>query len=548
MRSLRLFYIIISLSLCVFDVEARDFVHLLISKGVYETGEDLWLKGLVLDNKSRQLSDASNTAFIELVNPADSVVWQEKYPVTGGEFDGHMYVGDDWTSGEYRLYAHTRNTTGKNDTILFPQRLLIVNDLTEVPKFLTAQKLSTISPDELAPYVSDLNVDIVLEQDSLTTRNEAKLHIIVTDSQGNPVQARVSLSIFDCLYRYRPSEISLAARKFAEDKYGMKKSVKPFLSDGVSSGIMRAGRKGKEIGSGQWINVYDIDMEQGQFNLLETGEDGSFEVPSDYGRRLGRELIMKPLTGLKNPQLILDRPFDDLADFRRKAADGALPVLKLPTTEDSDDYVDPTDYSSRRTIHLDEIIVKSKSRIYSHREKLYGYLDSIHTMKSGAWVCKCGSTPGNGYLNDYIDGYTHHPNGLNMPVKKYAPKVGEIYEIIRYTGPDNPELYVRDIQYIAYEGERLTQEELLKEAELFADQGYSRYYAYPEMNPDDWFVGIEDIRNTLLWAPQLETKEDGSLDIVFYTSDIKSIFGIRGVVYDLNGSSADIENLYFEVN
>lgn len=543
---MRFFYILL-FSLIIPQSYARDFIHLLTSKGIYETGEDLWLKGLVLDNNGRQLSDASHTAFIELVNPADSVVWQEKYPVIQGELDGHIYVGDEWSSGEYRLYAHTRNTTGKNDTILFPHKILIVNDLTEVPKFLTAQKLSTIPPDELAPYASGLNVDVELDKDSLSTRNEAKLHITVTDSQGNPVQARVALSIFDGLYRYRPSEISLAARKFAEDKYGMKKSVKPFLSNGVSSGIMRAGRKGKETASGQWINVYDVDMGQGRFNLVETGTDGRFEITSELGQSLGRELVMKPLTGLKNPQLILDRPFDDVADLRKKTADGTLPVVQLQTTDDNNELVETAEYSSRRTVHLDEVVVTKKRRFYSHRDKLYGYLDSIHTMRSGAWVCKCGSGA-SGYLNDYIDGYTHHPGGYLMPKKKYVPKIGESYEIIKYTGPDNPELYVRDIQIITYEGERLSQEELLKEAGLFADQGYSRSYTFPKINPEDWIEGIEDIRNTLLWAPVLETTEDGTLDIVFYTSDIKSIFEVRGVVYDIDGRFADIDKFFFEVN
>ena len=35
-----------------------------------QINEDLWLKGILFDSKNLQLSDASQTAFIELVNPA----------------------------------------------------------------------------------------------------------------------------------------------------------------------------------------------------------------------------------------------------------------------------------------------------------------------------------------------------------------------------------------------------------------------------------------------------------------------------------------------
>ena len=133
-----------------------------------------------------------------------------------------------------------------------------------------------------------------------------------------------------------------------------------------------------------------------------------------------------------------------------------------------------------------------------------------------------------------------------MPEKKYLPEKGKTYSVIKYSGPTDDD-HVVDWFKLTYEGERLTQDELLKEAGLFADQGYSRYYSYPEMSPEDWVEGIEDIRNTLLWAPLLETKENGTLDIVFYTSDIKSIFGIRGMVYDLHGRVADIDNFFFEI-
>lgn len=53
-------------------------MHVFTSKGVYETCEDLWFKCLAIDRDSRRLSDASHTAYIELVDPNDSVVVREK--------------------------------------------------------------------------------------------------------------------------------------------------------------------------------------------------------------------------------------------------------------------------------------------------------------------------------------------------------------------------------------------------------------------------------------------------------------------------------------
>ena len=529
----------------VIGVSARDFVHVITSKGVYETSEDLWFKCLIIDEKTCRLSEASHTAYIELVAPNDSVVSQDKYPITQGQCDGHIYVGEDWIPGEYRLYAYTRNSVGDNDTILYPHRLLVVKELPEVPAIAAQHKPETVSAEQLSEYSGGLHVSVVLDSSEYHKRSKVTARIRVSDKAGNPVQATIAMSIYDCLYRYKPSEVLLSARNYVDDKSIPGRSLQPFLSDGVSSGVVRTGRKEKDPASGQWLNVYDVDATAGKFNLVETDIEGRFEVSSETGRMLGRELVMKPLISDKKPVIIFDRPFDALSGLRAKATDRMLPIIQSRNKDDDEKTTE--DYLHRRTVHLDEVEVRGKTPYYVRRDKLYGYLDSIHTLKSGVWVCCLGHSHfGVGFINDYIKGYTHHPQGYGMPDTIYAPKKGETYEAIKYTGPTQND-YVVDIRHVVYEGDNLSQEELLKEAGLFADQGYSRPYGFQQWDPNDWFVGIEDIRNTLLWAPQMVTNQSGILDLVFYTSDIASSFIIKGCAFNQTGLFADLDNFVFEV-
>lgn len=528
---------------------ARDLVHVFTSKGVYETYEDLWFKCLVLDRKRHQLSDASNTMYIEVVDPNDSIVSQDKYPVVDGECDGHLYIGDDWIPGEYRMYANTRNSISRNDTVLFPHRILVVRELPELPGLVPTHQPATVSSEEVNPYGGGLNMSVTLDTAAFPTRSKVVAHIRVTDKDGKPVQTKVALSIYDCLYRYRPSEIGLSVHCFADDRFGSQRDLKPFLADGVSSGVMRIGKKAKYPAQGQWINVYDVEASTGQFNLLETDQEGKFEVPRDFGMDLGRELIMKPFSLGNNPTLVLDRPFDMLDSVRIQVVDRLIPVVVTRTDNvDEEESEDDMVYSSRRTMRLDEVIVQGKTPNYTRRNKLYGYLDSIHAMRSGVWVCCLGKSPiGIGYINDYIKGYTHHPGQRYMPSKIYAPKRGETYEAIKYSGPSDDD-YVVDIQTVTYEGDIISQEELLKEAGLFTDQGYSRPYSFRNWEPEEWFDGVDDIRNTLFWEPQAETDCDGTLDIVFYTSDIASTFIIGGYAYSRDGRYSDISRAVFEVH
>ena len=60
-------------------LESRELVYLQTDKGIYETGEDLWFKAYQLDVQTFGLSDKSKTLYLQMINPKDSVVWQEKY-------------------------------------------------------------------------------------------------------------------------------------------------------------------------------------------------------------------------------------------------------------------------------------------------------------------------------------------------------------------------------------------------------------------------------------------------------------------------------------
>ena len=67
-------------------------IYLQTSKGIYETGEDIWFKGYQLDAQTMGLSDKSKTLYLQMIDFKDSVVWKEKYMIENGIVSGHVYV------------------------------------------------------------------------------------------------------------------------------------------------------------------------------------------------------------------------------------------------------------------------------------------------------------------------------------------------------------------------------------------------------------------------------------------------------------------------
>ena len=161
----------------------KEFVHVFTSKGVYETCEDLWFKCVAFDDSDMRVSDRSHTAYVEIVDPSDSVVWSEKYRMSGGMCDGHAYVGDDWKPGEYRMFVHTRGSLCRGDTVMYPKKLLIVSELPEVPGFLRAAKDRMQYIDITDTVMTDrLSVTVALDSAEYHTRSKVKVTIRLTEA------------------------------------------------------------------------------------------------------------------------------------------------------------------------------------------------------------------------------------------------------------------------------------------------------------------------------------------------------------------------------
>ncbi|MCM1490881.1 MAG: hypothetical protein NC095_08670 [Muribaculum sp.] len=534
---------------CCQSALAREYIHVLTSKGIYETCEDLWFKCIVFDDSTLQMSNRSHTAYVEIVDPSDSVVWREKYRMANGMCDGHVYVGDNWKSGQYRMFVHTRNSLGRGDKIVYPKRLLVVSELPEVPEFLAAAKERMHYKDIPDTTETDkLDVTVTLDSAEYHTRSKVKATVRVTDADGNPVRAVIAMSVADALYSYPPADVDIHSQVYGiiNDKARTEdRRFEPFLSDAPVSGFLKSKRKKNTIPvEGQYINVFDDIAEKGVLNITNTYTDGYFEVSSEMASSLGKTLLMKPLVDEDmKPRLEFGEPFRDISEMRKGASERYYPVLRKRQDSESTDTMD---YSGRRTVQLEELVVKAKGSRFPKRNKVMGYLDSLALDLETAWTCGCPAGFGTTFLNDYKKGYTHHPDGYGTPHKIGKPKRGVTYELIKYSGGTKDD-YVLDIQYIEYKGPQYSEEELLRMQGLWKTEGYYPRHRFQLPSQEDLSFGLEDFRNTLLWLPRSQTDDNGEFSIEFPTSDIKSTFKLQFSIITPDVSDMTTKAEFFRV-
>ena len=115
------------------DSEAQDFVYLLPSKEIAETGEDLWFKAYLINSQTLAPSDRSRTLYLQLRTASDSVVWSEKYPLVSGRANGHIYIGTKWPQGEYFMEGYTMSSFSSDSTqAIRPRRIRVVDRVTQM--------------------------------------------------------------------------------------------------------------------------------------------------------------------------------------------------------------------------------------------------------------------------------------------------------------------------------------------------------------------------------------------------------------------------------
>ncbi|WP_257885556.1 hypothetical protein [Prevotella melaninogenica] len=112
----------------IHSVLPQDQPYMLFSKGVYETGEDMWFKAWLFDRSFLTLSNRSRTLFLRIYDSTDSLVWNEKYPISGGRAEGHVFIGEKWNTGEYLVEGYTQSSFYADSTeAIFPQKIWVVD-------------------------------------------------------------------------------------------------------------------------------------------------------------------------------------------------------------------------------------------------------------------------------------------------------------------------------------------------------------------------------------------------------------------------------------
>ena len=113
----------------------HEKLYLHTDKPYYITGEKIFFRAFLLDALSNRASILSRYVYVELINPADSVVQRIKIkPDEDNLFHGAILLPEDLTQGNYKIRAYTQYMYNQGESSFF-SKYVIISD----PQVLSVQ-------------------------------------------------------------------------------------------------------------------------------------------------------------------------------------------------------------------------------------------------------------------------------------------------------------------------------------------------------------------------------------------------------------------------
>ena len=164
-------------------------IYFQTNKGIFETGEDLWFKGYVLNSMDLGPSQLSRTLYVQLVEERDSVpVWQEKYRIENGFVDGHIHVSDTLRNGNYLLQAFTQYSFLDNQSeVRAVRRLHIVERISKGVRDSLVAKAPVLAEND------SIHFGLYPESGHLVSGVQSVVAFKAIDKSGRPIKVSGTL-------------------------------------------------------------------------------------------------------------------------------------------------------------------------------------------------------------------------------------------------------------------------------------------------------------------------------------------------------------------
>lgn len=273
---------------------ASDLVYLQTSKSIYETEEDVWFKGYVLDSQFFLPSGNSKILFVQLIqDKTDKVVWEKKYEIESGFVNGHLFLENNLAEGTYTLAAYSSFSYTRNSKEFYAiKKLEVLKSINRKEIFKPVEKDST------------LHFDVFPEGGRLVHGIESTVAFKAVDSNGLPIDVSGNL--------YENNNLLL---DFKSTHGGMGSFVFTPDADKKYHILLTSPASGKKFSVGEIYRSGKTLQLAGQTKenlIFKVSQSAALNEETVYLRLQVRGIVYSIAVGLLKKELIIKVPLKDI--------------------------------------------------------------------------------------------------------------------------------------------------------------------------------------------------------------------------------------------
>lgn len=185
----KLIIILSFLLVAVLQMQAQGSFAIHLDKPFYVTGEEIWYKLYLPTNLNKSI--AVKTILINADGQTKERFFLRSEP--GKNFiAGNFKIPFSYNSGIHRIEFRASAVASEPEVVLAKMEFPIYNDF-EIKSLAAKKDASASSTDQKAATLNGLSIDITLDKNTFSRREQVNAKITVKDAAGNPVQANYSV-------------------------------------------------------------------------------------------------------------------------------------------------------------------------------------------------------------------------------------------------------------------------------------------------------------------------------------------------------------------
>jgi len=165
------------------EVYFQQKVYIHTDRQVYAPGDEIWMKGYVLDAATHQFDNRSTNLYVDLVNFKGQIIHNRVLRLEQGTAKGEISISDTLQNGEYRLRAYTGWMHNYSPDFWFSRPIEINNEERVFYEFSDRREAK-----KLVRRIDRLDVQFFPEGGHLVNGLPNTIAVKATNYQGNGVQ------------------------------------------------------------------------------------------------------------------------------------------------------------------------------------------------------------------------------------------------------------------------------------------------------------------------------------------------------------------------